>query len=406
MKYINFKNIYFLMMFFSICLFTPSNSYAQMSWDELSNRVIAVTKQLGELEKYVYNNPDSFKKNPKDLSQNNSLATGQQKRLDSIEAAVKELRGIIEIEYIKQKQLDELEIKISELKNIIENELQILRQNITKLDNQFKSIDLNAVNSSSTNNLNLENFNNQLLVLNDKIRIIDSRINTALDFIGKSEVRIMRIESLVNSGIVTSNNNKIITDNIDNNLKNKDDGIPKTIQLDEAGNVDVSKESQEGSLGLLSISDQENSLNVDENIIPEEDSLKYLPDGTAEEQFKYALELALKRNFNEAELALSEFMRIHPEDDRIQDAHFWYGGVLFRQQKYEESAFNDIDFNDKYPNDPRTVDTTLRIAQAMSYVAQPDQACTVFENSLNFIVNPPERFVRKINELKADKACD
>ena len=28
------------------------------------------------------------------------------------------------------------------------------------------------------------------------------------------------------------------------------------------------------------------------------------------------------------------------------------------------------------------------------------------ENSLNFIVNPPERFVRKINELKADKACD
>ena len=248
------------MTFFSICLFTPLNSYAQMSWDELSNRVIAVTKQLGELEKYVYNNPDSFKKNPKDLSQNNSLATGQQKRLDSIEAAVKELRGIIEIEYIKQKQLDELEIKISELKNIIENELQILRQNITKLDNQFKSIDLNAVNSSSTNNLNLEHFNNQLLVLNDKIRIIDSRINTALDFIGKSEVRIMRIESLVNSGMVTSNNNKIITDNIDNNLNNKDDGIPKTIQLDESGNVDVSKENQEGSLGLLSINDQENSL--------------------------------------------------------------------------------------------------------------------------------------------------
>ena len=168
----------------------------------------------------------------------------------------------------------------------------------------------------------------------------------------------------------------------------------------------VSQENQKGALGLLSTSDQENSLNVDKNNITEEVSLKYLPEGTSEEQFKYALELALKRYFNKAELALSEFMRIHPEDDRTQDAHFWYGGVLFRQQKYEESAYIDIEFNDKYPNDPRTVDTTLRIAQAMSYVAQPDQACTVFENSLNFIVNPPERFVRKINELKADKACD
>ena len=91
---------------------------------------------------------------------------------------------------------------------------------------------------------------------------------------------------------------------------------------------------------------------------------------------------------------------------RNMDAHYWYGAVLFKQKKYEDSAFSDIDFIDKYLHEPRTVDTTLRIAQAMSYVAPPEQACTVFENSLNFIVDPPERFVRKINELKADKACD
>ena len=99
-------------------------------------------------------------------------------------------------------------------------------------------------------------------------------------------------------------------------------------------------------------------------------------------------------------------MNLHPNHEKNRDAHYWYGGVMFKQKKYEDSAFSDIEFNDKYPDDPRTVDTTLRIAQAMSYVAPPEQACTVFENSLNFIVDPPERFVRKINELKADKACD
>lgn len=401
----NLNNFLFIIILLSIYFFSSLNSYAQMSWDELTNRVIAVTKQLGELEKYVYNNPTSISKNPKDLDQKNSFSTGQQKRLDSLEVAVKELRGIIEIEYIKQKQIDELEIKISELKNIIENELQILRQDISSLENQYQSIGSLDNNTSSIKGMNLEQFNNQLLVLDDKIRIIDSRINTALDFIGKSEVRIMRVESLLNSGMVSSENtNK--NQNVILEQNNQNNNIPSAVALDESGSVEVSQEpNEEGTLGLLSIEEKENSIS-DQNNDLAEITLNHLPEGTSDEQFKYALELALKRNFNEAELALSEFMRIHPNDDRIQDAHFWYGGVLFRQQKYEESAFNDIEFNDKYPNDPRTVDTTLRIAQAMSYVAQPDQACTVFENSLNFIVNPPERFVRKINELKADKACD
>ena len=71
-----------------------------------------------------------------------------------------------------------------------------------------------------------------------------------------------------------------------------------------------------------------------------------MPDLIPEEQFKFSLELALKRKYDEAELALNEFMRINPTHERNQDAHYWYGGVLFKQKKYEDSAFSDIDFND------------------------------------------------------------
>ena len=55
-------------------------------------------------------------------------------------------------------------------------------------------------------------------------------------------------------------------------------------------------------------------------------------------------------------------MALHPNHEKNRDAHYWYGGVMFKQKKYEDSAFSDIEFNDKYPDDPRTVDTTLRIA--------------------------------------------
>ena len=197
-------------------------------------------------------------------------------------------------------------------------------------------------------------------------------------------------------GFSKISNNDIPSSNLkDNELQTNNDISPNTAPSIETGNVEVSS-NDSGTLGLLSL-DSDNSDEVIQRI---------LPDVMPEEQFKFSLELALKRKYDEAELALKEFMTINPTHERNKDAHYWYGGVLFKQKKYEDSAFSDIDFNDKYPDDPRTVDTTLRIAQAMSYVAPPEQACTVFENSLNFIVDPPERFVRKINELKADKACD
>ena len=99
-------------------------------------------------------------------------------------------------------------------------------------------------------------------------------------------------------------------------------------------------------------------------------------------------------------------MEVNPTSEKIQDAHYWYGAVLFKQEKYEDSAMSDLDFNGKYPEDSRIIETTLRIAEAISAVASTEQACQVFENSLVFITDPPERFVNKINELKADKACD
>ena len=55
--------------------------------------------------------------------------------------------------------------------------MQILRQDISSLENQYQSIGTLDNNTSSIKGMNAEQFNNQLLALNDKIRIIDSRTN-------------------------------------------------------------------------------------------------------------------------------------------------------------------------------------------------------------------------------------
>ena len=362
----------YLMNFFCLSvIFIGSNlffisAYSQTNIDSISGRFQQLSKQLADLEKYVYNN---------EKKSNSVVSTGQQKRIDALENALKNLRGIVEVD-------------LSSIKNEI-NKINSKIDNIKTSNNSNQSTDVN----------NISGVEQELSILKDKIRLIDSRFNSTLDLIGKSEIRIMRLESFITSSSITekkiSNNNIPSTNLKDNELQTNDDISSNTAPSIETGEVEVSS-NDSGTLGLLSL-DSDNS---DEAI------QRILPVVSPEEQFKFSLELALKRKYDEAELALKEFMTFNPTHERNKDAHYWFGGVLFKQKKYEDSAFSDIDFNDKYPDDPRTVDTTLRIAQAMSYVAPPEQACTVFENSLNFIVDPPERFVRKINELKADKACD
>ena len=356
------KNFLIILIYLKLSFFS-FYAYSQTNIDSISGRFQQLSKQLADLEKFVYG---------KEKNSNTSLSSGQQNRINALENAVKELRGIIEVElpFLKEK-VESINLKINQIDN------------------------KEGINQATGSNVSSQ-LNQDLLLLNDKIRLIDSRFNSTVDLIGKSEIRIMRLESLFKSSSLSENQNTI--NSIENNISSVGEGankIPNSNPLSQTGNVEVIK-GQNETIGLLSL-DNNSESNILETV---------LPDAPPEEQFKFSLELALKRKYDEAEIALKEFMETHPTHERNKDAHYWYGGVLFKQKKYEDSAFSDIDFNDKYPNEPRTVDTTLRIAQAMSYVAPPEQACTVFENSLNFIVDPPERFVRKINELKADKACD
>jgi TolA-binding protein len=293
-------------------------AYSQTNIDSISGRFQQLSKQLADLEKYVYNN---------EKQSNGSVNTGQQKRIVALENAVKELRGIVEVD-------------LSKMKNDIDKIYSDL-ENIQSSGNVSQSLISNNSNS----------LEQELLLLKDKLRLIDSRFNSTVDLIGKSEIRIMRLESLISTSSLQDNqnlsNNSIPNILEDNELQTNNDISPNTERSIETGDVEISSKDN-GTLGLLSL-DSENSEEVVQRI---------LPDVTPEDQFKFSLELALKRKYDEAELALKEFMTFNPAHERNKDAHYWYGGVLFKQKKYEDSAFSDIDFNDKYPDDPRTVDTT------------------------------------------------
>ena len=76
-----------------------------------------------------------------------------------------------------------------------------------------------------------------------------------------------------------------------------------------------------------------------------------------------------------------------------------------RVYKFEEAAIALAEFNSVFPNDPRFQETTLLIAESAVNFAPKDQLCDILKQSLEFMVNPSEKFVQRINKLKNKKQC-
>ena len=110
-------------------------------------------------------------------------------------------------------------------------------------------------------------------------------------------------------------------------------------------------------------------------------------------------------DFQNAEKAFKEFLKKYKESKKVPDAQYWLGRVYFAQKKFEEAAITLAEFNSVFPNDPRFQETTLLIAESAVNFAPKDQLCDILKQSLEFMVNPSDKFVKRINILKNEKQC-
>ena len=130
-----------------------------------------------------------------------------------------------------------------------------------------------------------------------------------------------------------------------------------------------------------------------------------LPDAGAEDQYRFALGLALRNDLATAETAFSEFRELHPDDERAADALFWLGRVQFMQSQYENAAMTFTSFNKLYDGDARLVDTTLWIAESVAQFANDEQACNIYQSLPAFLDQPPDSFTDRLAELSAGSGC-
>ena len=156
---------------------------------------------------------------------------------------------------------------------------------------------------------------------------------------------------------------------------------------------------------LITIPDLDHREHLEFPEVVDNNDTSKLPKGTAEESYNYALDLSRQLDFENAEKAFKEFLIRHKNNKLQADAQYWLGRVYFAQKKYEEAAIAMAEFNSIFPNDPRFQETTLLIAEAAVNFAPKNQLCDILNQSLEFMVNPSEKFVKRINSLKNEKKC-
>jgi tol-pal system protein YbgF len=103
-----------------------------------------------------------------------------------------------------------------------------------------------------------------------------------------------------------------------------------------------------------------------------------LPPGPAKDQYAFAFGLLRQANYDQAEAALAEFVRLHPDDPLAGNARYWLGETYYVRGNHLKAA--EV-FAENYKLDPKgqkAPDTLLKLGMSLATLDRGQQACITF----------------------------
>jgi len=281
--------------------------------------------------------------------------------------------------------------------------VKLQQDKISTIEDNLKRLigSIEEQTNSNKSMINSKLIENQINDIVQKLRLLESNVKNMTNLAYNLDFAVKRIERHLE---LSSIQEKDDTKNVSNSTNQK---VYETLKKPEIKQESLNSKT-EGVLGFIKENEtnKDNSSNTDVvDLKNKMDNVNILPKGTAGENFNYALDLASQLDFLNAEKAFKEFLKIHKESDKVADAQYWLGRVYFAQKKFEEAAIALAEFNSVFPNDPRFQETTLLIAESAVNFAPKDQLCDILKRSLEFMVNPSDKFVKKIKILKNKNQC-
>jgi tol-pal system protein YbgF len=130
-----------------------------------------------------------------------------------------------------------------------------------------------------------------------------------------------------------------------------------------------------------------------------------LPDGTVQEQYRFAFKLLRKRDYATAETALREFLERHPDVPLAGNAMYWMGETYYVRKDFAEAARIFLDAYQRFPKGNKAADNLFKLAKSLSQIGENESACTTYGKLLKSFPTANARILASARNYMARLAC-
>lgn len=122
-----------------------------------------------------------------------------------------------------------------------------------------------------------------------------------------------------------------------------------------------------------------------------------LPGGTPKERYAFAFALLRKADYDQAEIALNEFMEAHPDDPLAGNARYWLAESYYVRQQYVKAAEAFVAGYQANSKGPKAPDMLLKLGMSMSNLDKKEEACASFGKLKAEYPDAPNRILSKMD---------
>ena len=266
------------------------------------------------------------------------------------------------------------EQNVFEVLKIIQKDLKTLEKAVYSSSNSNNSnstveFDQNSEDVLTRHLLKLSELENQFNIVTNKFEEINYKLDKLSSRLSKiqadNQLRFQELEENYSRG--TNQNKELVSKPVED--KNKI--LPGSSEPQDLGAISY-KDTSTNEVIQQTQSVDTTSFVVAEEIQSEE---KILPDETPEKQYEFATSFLRVGDYNTAERAFLEFVKLNSEHDLAGNAQYWYAETFRIRQLYTDAASAYLEGYQKYPKSSKAPINLLKLGVSLVQIGEKDQGC-------------------------------
>ena len=264
-----------------------------------------------------------------------------------------------------QNVLDILETIQKDLKTL---EKAVYSDSVLLNSNTTIELDQNTEDVLTRHLLKLSELENQFNELTNKFEKVNFKLDKLSSRLSKiqadNQLRFQGLEEETSTNIV-ENKELVLKPNEEDKI------LPGSSEPQDLGSISYKDTSTEAT------TQQTQSIDVTSTVVSEiiESEEKILPDETPEKQYEFASSFLKVGDYNTAERAFLEFVKLNPDHNLAGNAQYWYAETFRIRQLYTDAAEAYLEGYQKYPKSSKAPINLLKLGVSLVQIGEKDQGC-------------------------------